>query len=134
MKINVGAYLTAMGVVGLGVAMAVTNPTEAAYQEYAAQQLSQYLQEKECVKLDASYRDLCKLLDRSEGQSLLKDIVAKNTERQNYGLLSIYKTNFSTANVLPPFLSNFLSLPQLSYRAETVGLFSRFQTYRVEQQ
>jgi hypothetical protein len=134
MKINVGAYLTVMVLAGLGVAMAVTNPTEAAYQEYAARQLTQHLQEKECVKLDAPYRDLCKLLDRNEGQSLLKDIIAKNTERQNYGLLSIYKTDLSTASVLPPFLSSFLSLPQLTYRAETVGLFSRFQTYRVEQQ
>jgi Domain of unknown function (DUF4359) len=134
MKIKASTYLVGMVLVGIGVAMAVTNPNEKSYQNYAAQQLTRYLQEEECVKLDVSYQDLCKLLDRNEGQTLLKRVVADNTERQNYWLFSIYKTNFSTAKLLPSFLSNFVTVPQITYETETVGLFSQFQTYKAEQQ
>jgi hypothetical protein len=131
---KIGGYLAAMVLVGLGVAMAVTNPDQAAYNQYAAHLLSQQIQEKECVKLDDSFRDLCKLLERQEGQALLKQLVAKNTERQNFWLWSIYKTNLSTGDIVPDFLSNLLSLPTVSYHAETIGLFGQFQTYKAEQQ
>jgi Domain of unknown function (DUF4359) len=133
-KLRVAPYLAGMVLVGLAVAMAVTNPSEAAYQDYAARRLTQQLQEKECIKLDESYRDLCKLLEREQGQALLKRLVKNNTERQNYLLFSLYKTNFSTDDVLPSILSGLLSLPKLSYQTESVGLFGQFQTYRVEKQ
>jgi hypothetical protein len=134
MKIKTSTYLTGAVLAGIGIAMAVTNPNQTAYQTYAARQLTQYLQEKECVKLNASYQDLCKLLDRNEGQALLRRVVADNTQRQNYGLFSIYKTNFSTAKLLPSFLSSFVTLPQITYETETAGLFGQFQTYKAEQQ
>jgi hypothetical protein len=114
--------------------MAVTNPGEAAYRDYAARRLTQQLQENECVKLDASYRDLCKLLDREQGQTLLKRLVDDNTERQNYLLFSLYKTSFSTNDVLPSFLSGLLSLPEISYQTESIGVFGQFQIYRVDKQ
>lgn len=131
---KVGGYLAAMVLVGLGVAMAVTNPDQATYNQYAARLLSQQIQEKECVKLDNSFRDLCKVLEQQEGQALLKQLVAKNTERQNFWLWSIYKTNLSTNDIVPDFLSNLLSLPTVTYRAETIGLFGQFQTYKAEQE
>lgn len=131
---KVGAYLAAMVFVGLGVAMAVTNPDREAYHRYAARNLAQYLQEQECVKIEDSYRDLCKLLEREQGQALLTRLVVENTERQNYFLLSIYETNLSTRDVVPSFLSGLLSLPSLSYQFETVGLFGKFQTYRAERE
>lgn len=133
-KLRVAPYLASMVLVGLGVAMAVTNPSEAAYKDYAARRLTQQLQEKECVKLDASFRDLCKLLDHQQGQALLRRLVEENTARQNYLFLSIYKTNFSTDNILPSFLSGLFSMPKLSYQTETVGLFGQFQTYKAEKQ
>lgn len=113
--------------------MAVTNPDQENYNQYAARLLSQQLQEKECVKLDDSFRDLCKLLERKEGQTLLRRLVAENSQRQNFLLGSIYKTNLSTRDVVPSFLNDLLSLPTVTYRAETVGLFGQFQTYRIEQ-
>lgn len=113
--------------------MAVTNPDQDSYNQYAARLLSQQLQEKECVKLDDSFRDLCKLLERKEGQSLLRQLVSKNTQRQNFLLGSIYKTNLSTRDVVPSFLNNLLSLPAITYEAESIGLFGQFQTYRIDQ-
>lgn len=131
---KVGVYLAAMVFVGLGVAMAVTNPNQETYNQYAARSLAQYLQEKECVKIEDSLRDLCKLLEREQGQTLLRQLVAQNTDRQNYLVFSIYKTNLSTRDVVPSFLSGLLSLPNLSYQFETVGLFSKFQTYKAERE
>ncbi len=131
---KVGAYLAAMVFVGLGVAMAVTNPDQETYNQYAARRLAQYLQEKECVKIEDSFRDLCQLLEREQGQTLLRQLVSQNTERQNYFLFSLYKTDLSTRDIVPSFLSGLLSLPNLSYRFETVGLFSKFQTYRAERE
>jgi hypothetical protein len=131
---KVGAYLAAMVCLGLGVAMAVTNPNQESYNQYAAQRLAQYLQEEECVKIEDSLRDLCQLLEREQGQSLLRQLVSQNTERQNYFLFSIYKTNLSTRDVVPSFLSGLLALPSLSYEFETVGLFSNFQIYRAERE
>lgn len=130
---KIGALLTAMAATGLGVAMAATNPNEQAYRDYAAQRLTQHLQEQECVKLDNSMRSVCNLLDSNEGQKLLKRLVTENTERQNYGLWSIYKTNLSTQNVLPSFLSALIEVPDIAYKAETIGIFGNFQTYRAEQ-
>lgn len=112
--------------------MAVTNPSQERYHQYAAQRLSQHLQQKECVKLDDSLRNLCKLLEREQGQTLLKRLIADNTERQNFLLWSIYRTNLSTSNILPSFLNGLLSIPSVSYQAETVGVFGQFQTYRIE--
>jgi site-specific recombinase XerD len=133
-RFKVGGYLAAMVFLGLGVAMAVTNPTQEAYHQYAARLISRQIQEKECVKLDDSFRNLCKLLERQESQALLKRLVADNTQRQNFLLGSLYTTNLSTDEIVPAFLNNFLSLPTLTYRAETVGIFGQFQTYRIEQQ
>jgi hypothetical protein len=129
---KVGLYLTAMVLAGLGVAMAVTNPSQEAYDQYATRRLAEYLKEKECVKLDDSVRDLCSLLDREQGQRLLERLIVNNTTRQNYVLWSTYTTNLSTRDVLPSFLSNLLSLPTFSYHFETVGLFGNFQTYQAE--
>jgi hypothetical protein len=131
---KVGAYLAAMVFVGLGAAMTVTNPNPETYNQYAARRLAQYLQEKECVKIEDSFRDLCQLLEREQGQTLLRQLVSQNTERQNYFLFSIYKTNLSTSDVVPSFLSGLLALPNLSYQFETVGVFSKFQTYRAERE
>lgn len=131
---KVSAILSAMVAAGVGIAMVATNPGEEAYRNYATQRLTQYLQEKECVKLDNSFRDLCKLLEQRQGQNILKRLVAENTQRQNYGLLSIYQTTFSTEDVVPSFLQNLLSLPTISYHTETVGLFGTFQTYKAERQ
>lgn len=114
--------------------MAATNPTEEAYRDFAAEQIAEHLKENECVKLDSSIRNVCNLLDSSDGQKLLKRMVTENTERQNYGLWSIYKTNFSTQNLLPSFLGGLINLPSVSYEAETIGILGNFQTYRAEQQ
>ncbi len=114
--------------------MTVTNPAPDAYAQYAAHRLSQRLQQKECIKLDTGLQDLCKFLDRDQGQALLKRVVANNTKRQNYLLFSIYKTNLSTSQLLPSFLSNLLSVPAVSYRTETIGALNNFQIYSAEEE
>ncbi|MCU0526330.1 MAG: DUF4359 domain-containing protein [Elainella sp. Prado103] len=131
---QVPALLMTVVLAGVGVAMAVTNPDEAAYRDYAAQRLTDYLQEEECTKLDDPLHHLCTLMEGEQGQALMKRLIADNTQRRNYGLFSLYQTNFSTSDVLPDFLSNFLSVPTITYETDTIGVFGNFQTYRAEQQ
>jgi Domain of unknown function (DUF4359) len=124
-----GIYLVGMALVGLGVAMAVTNPSQEVYEAYATQQLSQYLRENTCADAGKIFKDGCdKLLQ--ENQSEIRDIIAANTQRENFWLLSLYKTDLSVGQLLPPFLGGLAP----SYHFETVGLFSSFHVVEARKQ
>jgi Domain of unknown function (DUF4359) len=123
--------LIGMIIVGGGVAAAVTNPSQAAYDEFAAEQLTQYLKDNVCTKSEG-------ILSLIQGQcsSIIEDnrgtlqkIISSNTERQNFLVLSVYKTDLSTEQYLPDILSN--SIP--SYHFETVGVLQNFYIYKTEE-
>jgi hypothetical protein len=116
-----GLYLFSMAIVGLGVAMVVTNPSQANYEAFATQKLTQYLQENTCAEAGELLRDTCNKLVQ-ENQSEIQEIIAANTQRENFWLLSIYKTDLSVGQLLPSFLGGLVP----SYHFETVGLFSGF--------
>jgi hypothetical protein len=63
-------------------------------------------------------------------QAEIRQIVASNTERQNFLVLSIYKTDLSAEQFIPPVIS--ASVP--AYHFETVGVFNRFIIYQAERQ
>lgn len=109
---------------GLGIAMAITNPGRNAYEAYAVEQLTNYLEREACTQapqeLGGLLQRLCSSLVRT-GQPQLQQLVAQNTERQNYFLFSIYRTDLSVASFLP------------RYHFETVGAFQNFYTYEVEE-
>lgn len=116
-------------VVGMGVAMLVTNPGRQAYEDYAARRLETYLKENVCTQLPEDLSDFLRgqgermcnsLVDVSNPQ--FRQLVARTTERQNYGLFSIYRTRLSIGPLFP------------SYEFETVGAFQTFVTYRSEEQ
>lgn len=110
--------------IGLGAAMAVNNPDPTAYKEFATQELSAYLQENVCTQKESSLRDIlqdpCKKLVKSL-QPQFQTIIAKNTERMNLGLFSIYKTELSLADPLP------------SYEFGTVGVLGNLYIYKAEE-
>lgn len=129
--LKVFGYVVGAAIVGIGAAMAVTNPDQTAYDEFATRQLTAYLDEQFCDNapgfLGNTLQEQCKaFLDGN--QSEIRAIIASNTERQNYFLFSIYKTNLSAEELLPPILSD--AVP--SYHFETVGLFQSFQIYRAD--
>jgi Domain of unknown function (DUF4359) len=122
--LKVGVFLFGMVLVGVGVAMAVTNPDQTGYEEYATQKLTQYLRDNTCAKAGDSLEDPCnQLIDQNQAE--IKEFITANTERENFGVLSLYKTDLSLSPILPPFVSALVP----SYHFETVGVFSSFYTY-----
>ncbi|MHC5829579.1 MAG: DUF4359 domain-containing protein, partial [Nostoc sp.] len=109
----------------LGVTMAKTNPSQVEYEEYAVQRLTKYLKTDVCKKTTNIIENLIrfncdKLVDSANPQ--IQEIVARTTERQNYIIFSIYRTDLKINSWMP------------SYKFETVGALDQFYTYTAEKQ
>jgi hypothetical protein len=118
-------YVAAVGLVVLGVTMAKTNPSQAEYEEYAMQQLTNYLKSDVCKKTPKMLENLIKLdcdklVDSASPQ--VRELVAATTQRQDFIIFSIYQTDLKLNSWLP------------SYTFESVGAFENFYTYSAEQQ
>jgi Domain of unknown function (DUF4359) len=122
-----GLYLVGLVLVGLGVTMAVTNPSQASYEEYATQQLSAYLKDNTCADAGELLRAGCNQL-LNENQSEIQQLISANTERQNFGVVSVYKTDLSVGELLPSFLRS--AVP--SYHFETVGVLNGFHVVKAK--
>ncbi|BDI14577.1 hypothetical protein ANSO36C_03790 [Nostoc cf. commune SO-36] len=115
----------AAGLAVLGVAMAKTNPSQVEYEEYAVQRLTEYLKTDVCKKTTNLIENLIrfncdKLVDSANPQ--IQEIIARTTERQNYIIFSIYRTDLKINSWIP------------SYKFETVGAFDQFYTYTAEKE
>lgn len=115
----------AVGLAALGVTMANTNPSQVEYEEYAVQRLTEYLKTDVCKKTTNLIENLIrfncdKLVDSANPQ--IQEIIVRTTERQNYIIFSIYRTDLTINSWLP------------SYKFETVGGFDQFYTYTAEEQ
>ena len=116
-KINF--VLPLLGLLGVGVVLALTNPKQSAYEKYAASKLKTYLNDNVCE--DAGFlQDQCNSLLETTG-SPVEQIVASSTQRQNFGVFSIYQTKLSTPLPFSP-----------SYQIETFGVLNTFHTYKSE--
>lgn len=107
----------------MGGAMALTNPGQKDYEDYAIAQLTTYLKENVCTQasetLGKVLQNQCKsLVDL--GRPQIEDLIANRTERHNFLLFSIYRTNLPVPAPLP------------SYHFETVGALQKFYVYEVE--
>ncbi len=105
--------------------MALTNPNQATYEEYATEQLTTYLKDEACTQAPKVFSNFlqrqCKsLLDTGRPQIQL--IISKATQRQNFILFSIYRTNLDIGPYLP------------AYHFETVGAFQNFYVYQATEQ
>jgi len=126
--LQVGVYLVGAVLLGVGVAMGITNPNQESYDQYATRQLTTYLKENACTKPSGTFsnflREQCGIL-LERNQDAIRRLISENTKRQNFVVLSIYKTDLAIpelASVLP------------SYHFESVGVFQTFHTYKVEKQ
>jgi hypothetical protein len=123
------AIAAIFGLVGVG--MAVTNPNQAAYETFATEQLTVYLQDNVCKKVPVGFNlnQQCRSALRSN-QDQLRQLISESTKRQNFGLFSLYTTDLSIDSWLPAYLS--ASLP--SYHIETAAAFQNFYIYQAKQQ
>jgi uncharacterized membrane-anchored protein len=117
-------YVVGVGLVVLGVAMAKTNPSQAEYEEYAMERLTKYLKSDVCKKTPKMLENLIKLdCDKlvESASPQVRELVAGTTERQDFIIFSIYRTDLKLNSWLP------------SYTFESVGAFESFYTYNAEQ-
>ena len=115
----------AAGLAALGVAMANTNPSQVEYEEYAVQRLTEYLKSDVCKKTTNFIENLIhfncdKLVDSANPQ--IQQILSRTTERQDYIIFSIYRTDLKINSWIP------------SYKFETVGAVDQFYTYTAEKE
>ncbi|MDY6940491.1 MAG: DUF4359 domain-containing protein [Cyanobacteriota bacterium] len=113
------SILPLVGLVGVGAALALTNPNQSDYEKYAAKQLNLHFNDSVCQ--EASFlQDQCTSLLKT-GNAGVQKLVAETTQRKNFGVFSIYETEISTSLPLVP-----------SYRMQTFGVFKTFHTYNSE--
>lgn len=117
-------FISVAVVGGLGAVMAIANPSQSAYEEYAARRLTAYVKEEVCNKAPKVFGDFlrrnCTSLVGSSHPAVQR-VIATNTQRQNFIFFSIYRTDFSVSPVIP------------SYHFETIGAMQNFYTYTAEE-
>ncbi len=110
---------------GVAIVMALTNPSQKAYEEYAMEELATYLKEEICPQaprlMGNFLQQQCKLLVDS-GRPQIEEVIAQKTQRQNLILFSVYHTDLDVHPSLP------------SYKFETVGVMGSFYIYMYEEQ
>ena len=114
------ASVGGIAAIGLGVAMAIANPSREAYNEYATSKLVDFVKDQGCSKVPVGKDQCLSVVDSARPQ--LMEGISQNTHRQNFILFSIYKTEISIPVPLTP-----------SYRFETLGAFQSFYTFKQEQ-
>jgi len=109
---------------GSGFLMAISNPGQIDYEDYATDRLSLYLKQEVCpqapVEFSGFVRSYCKTLVDS-GQPQIKKIIAHTTTQQNFFLFSIYETTLALPDPLP------------TYEFQTIGIMQQFYTYQASQ-
>jgi Domain of unknown function (DUF4359) len=107
---------------GLGIAMAITNPSQSDYEEYAIAQLTAYLKDNTCTQ---TLKDWDNVLEHSctmlvdVGRPQLQKIIADHTSDRNFIFFRIYRTEISISPLLP------------AYSFETVAALQKFYTYQI---
>jgi Domain of unknown function (DUF4359) len=105
---------------GLGVTMAIANPSESDYEEYATQQLTTYVKDNVCPQAPKNFnrvlRRYCKSLV-DVGRPQLARAIAENTDRYNFIVFSVYRTELSINPLLP------------TYHFQTIAAFEQFYTF-----
>jgi len=127
------ATRTLSGLLGLGavaaggIGLAVTNPGPAAFEEFAAEKLTELAREELCSNdgLPLMARLLiqnCPELVRSQ-RLVLGRLAVENSRRYNFGLLSFYGTRLGGQKLLPNW-----SIPR--YDAMTLAIAGHFVLLR----
>ncbi|MEB3212736.1 MAG: DUF4359 domain-containing protein, partial [Leptolyngbyaceae bacterium] len=132
--LKIGSFMFLMAIAGIGAAMAATNPSQDAYEDYAVEQLSDQISQRLCEEAPSILTDTCDSF-LSDNEDWIRELVSDGTQRRNFVVLSLYTTDLSAGDainkILPPAFSfSADNLP--GYHFETVGVFRQFFTYEAE--
>jgi Domain of unknown function (DUF4359) len=113
--------LSILATLGVGGLMVLTNPERGAYEEYAVEQLGNQAREKCDLApsgLGILFQGTCRVaIDNFKPQ--LRTLVSASSNRQNFGLFSIYRSDIS------------IPVVNIGVRVESIGMFNRFFTYKL---
>jgi Domain of unknown function (DUF4359) len=106
---------------GAAVLLVATNPDQVAYEAFAVTQLVDYLDKEVCgdAAKELGLSQDCEKLLKSQ-QSAIRQLVTRQTERQNFWLFSVYRTDLEIMAFLP------------SYQFETIAVLGQFHLYKSE--
>ena len=111
--------------IGVGAIALFTNPGEQKYQKYVALSLRTEVKDKICTKVSQDLgvwlEGQCHILITT-ASPYLSELIAQQTERENFLLFSIYQTNIPLPDPLP------------SYHLKTLGAFDSFYIYQAQEQ
>jgi len=107
-----------------------TNPSIENYQAFATAEAKDYLVDDACPRplpfLGTSLQDECvSFLESERSTPIIQGMIASGSDRQNYGLFSLYSTRLDLEVLLP-------ALPQglvPSYQIDAIGLGNQFLIY-----
>jgi hypothetical protein len=122
--LSVVVMVGGLAAVGLGAAMAIANPDQQAYEQYATTHITNYLKNSVCTQGQNILGNLMQQPCNSLVESIkpqIPPLITQNTQRQDFIFFSIYQTN------LP--LSSFIPFAP-TYQIETVGAFNNFYSYQ----
>lgn len=127
-------YGLGAAIVGLGVALGLTNPKPEDFIDFAVIEGSNYLKTEACTTklplIGDSFQEECiAAVDTEAVQTRIRKILVDNTERRNYILFSLYSSDLSVGDLLP--------VPQgmvPTYQVKTVGALTRFKVYEAGEQ
>jgi hypothetical protein len=117
-------------IVGLGALLGFTNPKPEAYVDFALVEGTEYLKTEACTAelpiVGNSFQDECiQAVDTEAVQSRIRQAMVENTQRQNYFVFSIYKSELSVSDLLP-IPGDLLPI----YQVESVGILTQFKVYK----
>lgn len=108
----------------IGSILTQTNPNQNKYEEYALDKVTTYLKTDVCNKTPSFLEKLITVNCEEMLQSAmphLKELITTTTNRQDYLIFSIYRTEIKLDSVIP------------GYKFETVGALNQFYTFNAEQ-
>jgi hypothetical protein len=124
---------TGLLMLGAALGLALTNPSQSDYETFALEEARSYLKNQACSEelplVGKSLEDECRrFLDSDAAQPQLRAIIANGTDRQNFFLFSLYRTELSLSEVFPMIPSGLVP----SYEVRSMGVLRSLHLYKAE--
>jgi Domain of unknown function (DUF4359) len=125
-RVRLVAGVTGVLLIGLGAAMAMTNPPQSAFEDFALE----HLRVEGCKQMPFGLAKQCpRFVDDNQPQ--IKRLMTRHTERQDFVLFSLYRTDLSLGSIAP----NFPLMPMVpSFQFQTVGVLGQFYLFEARRQ
>ncbi|MFM7405559.1 MAG: DUF4359 domain-containing protein [Cuspidothrix sp.] len=108
----------------IGAILTKTNPSQTEYEKYALDKVTTYLKTDVCNKTPNFLEKLIQVNCEEVLQSAMphiKELITTTTNRQDYIIFSIYRTEIKLDSVIP------------GYKFETVGALNQFYTFNAQE-